>query len=63
MPNISSDKDGNADEILNKDSIEGLKVKFNKIFNLSDKDLENNNSYKEYKNDIENCKLFFDEHH
>ena len=49
LPNISSDKDGNADEILKKDSIEGLKVKFNKIFNLSDKDLENNNSYKEYK--------------
>ena len=50
LPNISSDKDGNADEILKKDSIEGLKVKFNKIFNLSDEDLENNNSYKEYKN-------------
>ena len=49
LPNISSDKDGNADEILKKDSIEGLKVKFNKIFNLSDEDLENNNSYREYK--------------
>ncbi len=49
LPNISSDKDGNADKILKKDSIEGLKIKFNKIFNLSDKDLENNNSYKEYK--------------
>ncbi len=50
LPNISSDKDGNADEILKKDSIEGLKVKFNKIFNLSDEDLENNNAYREYKN-------------
>ncbi len=50
LPNISSDKDGNADEILKKDSIEGLKVKFNKIFNLSEEDFENNNSYKEYKN-------------
>ncbi len=50
LPNISSDKDGNADEILKKDSIEGLKVKFNKIFNLSDEDLKNNNSYREYKN-------------
>ncbi len=49
LPNISSEKDGNADEILKKDSIEGLKVKFNKIFNLSDKDLENDNSYKEYR--------------
>ncbi len=50
LPNISSDKDGNADEILKKDSIAGLKIKFNKIFNLSDEDLENNNSYREYKN-------------
>ncbi len=48
LPNISSDKDGNADEILKKDSIKGLKIKFNKIFNLSDEDLENNNSYREY---------------
>ncbi len=53
LPNISSDKDGNADEILKKDSLEGLKVKFNKIFNLSDEDLENNNSYREYKNRLE----------
>ncbi len=50
LPNISSDKDGSADEILKKDSIKGLKDKFNKIFNLSDDGLENNNSYKEYKN-------------
>ncbi len=50
LPNISSDKEGNADEVLKKDSIEGLNVKFNKIFNLSDDELENNNSYKEYKN-------------
>ncbi len=50
LPNISSDKDGNADEILKKDSLEGLKVKFRKIFNLRDEDLENNNSYREYKN-------------
>ncbi len=49
LPNISSNKDGNADEILKKDSIEGLKVKFNKTFNLSNEDLENNNSYREYK--------------
>ncbi len=50
LPNISSVKEVSADEILKKDSIEGLKDKFNKIFNLSDNDLENNNSYKEYKN-------------
>ncbi len=49
LPNISSEQEGNADEILKKDSIEGLKIKFNKIFNLSDDNLENDNSYKEYK--------------
>ncbi len=49
LPNISSDKDGNADEILKKDSIEGLKVKFIKNFNLSDEDLKNNISYREYR--------------
>ena len=32
LPNISSDKDGNADEILKKNSFEGLKDKFNKSF-------------------------------
>ncbi len=49
LPNISSDKDGNADEILKKDSIEGLKIKFNKNFGLNDDEVENNNSFKEYK--------------
>ena len=49
LPNISSDKDGNADEILKKDSIEGLKIKFNQIFSLGYDELENDNSYREYK--------------
>ncbi len=49
LPNISSDKEGNADEILKKDSIDGLKAKFNKIFGLSNDEIERNNSYKEYK--------------
>ena len=53
LPNISSDKDGNADEILKKDSIEGLKVKFNKTFGLGSEELENNNSYKEYKDRLD----------
>ncbi len=53
LPNISSDKDGNADEILKKDSIEGLKLKFNRIFSLSDEELENNNSFKEYKDRLD----------
>ena len=49
LPNISSDKEGNADEVLKKESLEGLKIKFNKVFGVSDNDLENKNSYKEYK--------------
>ena len=33
LPNISSEKGGNADEILTKESEEGLKNKFFKVFN------------------------------
>ena len=34
LPNISSEKGGNAEEILKKDSLEGLKEKFKKIFKI-----------------------------
>ncbi len=49
LPNISSDKDGNADEILKKDSLEGLKLKFNKVFKIKNEELEKNSTYLEYK--------------
>ena len=49
LPNISSDKEGNADDILKKDSLEGLKDKFNKVFDLKDHKLEKNPKYLEYK--------------
>ena len=32
LPNISSEKGGNAEEILKKDSLDGLKEKFKNIF-------------------------------
>ena len=32
LPNISTEKDGSADEILKKDSLHGLKEKFDKSF-------------------------------
>ena len=48
LPNISSDKDGNADEILKKDSLEGLKLKFNTLFEIKNEDLEKNSTYLEY---------------
>ena len=49
LPNISSNEDGNADEILKKDSFEGLKIKFNKIFKINSDDLEKNSIYFDYK--------------
>ncbi len=49
LPNISSDKDGNADEILKKNSLEGLKLKFNTVFEIKTDKLEKNSTYLEYK--------------
>ena len=42
LPNISSDKDGNADQILIKDSDNGLKNKFLKLFNIDETNLPSN---------------------
>jgi len=53
LPNISSNKDGNADDILKKDSFEGLKIKFNKVFAIKDDVLEKNNVYLEYKDRLD----------
>ena len=49
LPNISSNEDGNADEILKKDSFAGLKIKFKKIFKINSDDLEKNSIYYDYK--------------
>ena len=45
LPNISSEKGGNADDILKKDSLNGLKIKFNKIFGIKENELENDKIY------------------
>jgi len=50
LPNISSEKGGDADVILKKDSLEGLKIKFDKVFGIKDKELDKNNNYLDYKN-------------
>ena len=50
LPNISSEKGGDADDILKKDSLEGLKIKFDKVFGIKDKELDKNNNYLDYKN-------------
>ncbi len=49
LPNISQDKGGDADEILKKESLEGLKTKFEKLFNLSANDIETEKNYLHYK--------------
>ena len=49
LPNISSDKDGNADDLLTKYSLDGLKDKFLKIFNVKDDKIENDENFILYK--------------
>jgi DNA polymerase III subunit alpha len=53
LPNISSEKGGNADDILKKDSQHGLRIKFDKIFGIEVGDLENNKTYLEYKDRLD----------
>ncbi len=49
LPNISTDKDGNADDLLTKYSLEGLRDKFLKVFNLKDGELNNDKNFILYK--------------
>jgi len=53
LPNISSEKEGNADEILKKNSLEGLKEKFNSIFGLNESEISNNQKYLDYKDRLD----------
>ena len=53
LPNISSDKDGNADEILKKNSLKGLKDKFDLNFGIIESELLNNQKYLDYKDRLE----------
>ncbi len=53
LPNISSKKSGNADETLRKDSIEGLKEKFNKKFKVQDNDFSLNKDFLIYKDRLD----------
>jgi DNA polymerase III subunit alpha len=53
LPNISSEKGGNADEILKKESLDGLKEKFNKVFNLKNDDLLSNENFSKYKDRLD----------
>ena len=53
LPNISSEKGGNADDILKKDSLHGLRIKFEKVFGIKANDLENNKTYLDYKDRLD----------
>ena len=53
LPNISSEKGGNADENLRVDSIEGLKEKFKKIFMINENEISSNKNYLKYKDRLD----------
>ncbi len=53
LPDISSEKGGNAEELLIKDSEEGLKIKLKKILELNDNNLLTNKEYILYKDRLD----------
>ena len=53
LPNISSEKGGKAEDILKKDSLHGLKIKFEKIFGIKANDLKNDKTYLNYKDRLD----------
>ena len=53
LPNISSEEGGNADDVLKKDSLHGLRIKFDKIFGIKSIELENNKKFIDYKDRLE----------
>ena len=53
LPNISSGKDISADEILKKDSLNGLNEKFTKLFNLNSKSFLSDKNYLKYKDRLD----------
>ena len=53
LPNISTEKGGSADEILKKDSLDGLKEKFLKIFKIEEKNFEGNKVFLKYKDRLD----------
>ncbi len=53
LPDISSEKGGNAEELLIKDSEAGLKIKLKKILELNDNNLLTNEEYILYKDRLD----------
>ena len=53
LPNISTFNDGNASDIIKDESLNGLKEKFYKFFNLKQNDLEKNKKFLIYKDRLD----------
>ncbi len=53
LPNISSDKGGNAEQILKKVSLDGLNEKFKKVFNTISENFSSDPNYEKYKDRLE----------
>ncbi len=53
LPNISSEKDGNANDILRRDSLKGLKHKFKHVFKVEDESLLSNEKFTKYKDRLD----------
>ena len=53
LPNISSSKDGDASDIIKKESLNGLKEKFIKFFDLKNSEIKDNEKYLEYKDRLD----------
>ena len=53
LPNISSEKDGSADQTLINDSLDGLKNKFLNLFKMRNDDLNLNEKFMFYKNRLD----------
>jgi len=53
LPNISSEKGGDADEILKKESLEGLNNKFKNVHKNENNNLSSNTNYLKYKDRLD----------
>ncbi len=53
LPNISSEKGGNADEVLRKDSLDGLNERFLKYFKIKKEDFSSDQNYLKYKDRLD----------
>ena len=53
LPNISSTNEGNAGDIIKKNSLNGLKEKFIKFFNLKESEFKNNEKFLAYKDRLD----------